>query len=78
MLAVVRDPIVLAAALGAVRTMQAVVVLWLTSRERQRVLARVLGTGRAGVVVEHRGVHGTQLTVRLTGRAVGAQRGRRS
>lgn len=78
MFAVVREPVVLAAVLGAVRAMHAIALLWLASRERQRILARVLDIGQAGVVVEHRGADGTLLTVQPSGRAVQTRRGGRS
>jgi hypothetical protein len=48
MLAVLREPVVLAAVLGAVRAIHAIALLWLASRERRRVLARVLDIGHAG------------------------------
>ena len=63
MLAVAHEPAVLAAVLGAVRTMRTLLLLWLASRERQQVLARVLDIGQAGVVVKHRGADGALLTV---------------
>ncbi|MGH3902511.1 MAG: hypothetical protein ACRDTA_30490 [Pseudonocardiaceae bacterium] len=78
MLAVVREPVVLAAVLGAVRVMYATILLWLASKERRQTLARVLDIGQAGVVIEHRGADGTLLTVRPTGRAVRARQGGRS
>jgi hypothetical protein len=78
MLAVMREPVLLAAVFGAVRAVHAVVLLRLASRERQQVLTRVRDIGQAGVVIEHRGADGTLLTVRPSRRAVRVRRGGQS